>query len=141
MIYIFLLSLLFNKESGKSIGFIKTCYLHSFNNIQIEIFKLPEDFLLEQKERKKYASDNYNISNATKVNNYNTSEERDKLEAINYKRIKYDLPKLENDGTDEIPDFILNKLTKLMLNLNQNIFKISEDKFLFKVYNLYFYLI
>ena len=128
MIYIFLLSCIFYSESGKDIKTVKYCYLKSFNYIKIQEYFLPEDFHSWRKNRRKKF-----VSEKCKLFKYhNTLEERDILQIINSKRSSTNLLKLAVNTTDEIPNFILNKPTELMLNPFQNIIKISEKQFLFK---------
>ena len=81
-----------------------------------------------KKERKKYVLNNY--TNYT----YNfTSSQYDLINSINNFRQQENLLKLRVDN--KIPEFIVNWPVELMLNSEQNFFKLSNKNFLFKFYN------
>ena len=126
-IFIFLTKFYFT-ESGTRIRIVSKIVLTSYNNIQIENYNLPENFnKLTKTERKKYISDNsknfiYKI----------TKEEKELINSINkFRKSKY-RDKLYICGYSTIPDFFDNESTEVMINTEQNIFKLSNKEYLFK---------
>jgi hypothetical protein len=129
MIYIGFLSYAYFVDSGRNIETITEIKLISFNGIKINEYALPKNFMKwAKKERKKYVLNNY--TNYT----YNfTSSQYDLINSINNFRQQENLLKLRVDN--KIPEFIVNWPVELMLNSEQNFFKLSNKNFLFKFYN------
>ena len=115
-------------ESGDLVHVYKKNILILFNNIKIEEYELPENFnKLQKKERKKYVLDRY------KDYRINVSNEHKKMiNAINDYRRDNELQLLGVCQCRTIPDFLIKEPTVMMLFPEQNIFKLSDKKYLFK---------
>lgn len=101
--------------------------LLSYNNIKIKEYVLPEYFeKMNLKERKKIILDN--------LKNYEyiiSDKQKELIDLINNLRVENDIQKLETDKNKNIPNFIFKKPSALMLT-TENIFKISNTKYIFK---------
>ena len=126
IIEIVIYSIIYFVDCGKNIKITPEIELNSFNDIKINAFSLPKNFIKWRlKERKKYVLNNYR--------NYTcniTSEQCKLIDKINYFRDKEGLLKLRLDN--KIPDFIIDKPALLIFNSDENFFKFSNTQFLFK---------
>ena len=126
--YLILISLSFFAESGIRVEKAKKCTLNSFNWIKIKSYSLPYNFdKWKKNKRKKFILNNYH--------NYEyiiSSEEENIVNLINNFRILKGLQKLEFKRIKTIPEFIINKPSELFLNSSENIFKLSDTKYLIR---------
>ena len=126
IIYLVFSSYIYFADCGINIKTITEIDLISFNDIKINDFSLPENFLSRNlKERKKYVLNNY--SNYTyKL----TSNQYYLINTINNFRQKKRINKLRVNN--KIPNYLIDRPTELMINSGQNFFKLSDTEFLFK---------
>ena len=102
--------------------------LKSFNDIEIEDYSLPIEFSKwDKKERKKYIKRNCK-NFEYKMNNYIFNL----IEKINAFRVKNNLQKFAIEGYNKIPDFIVQPSSIIILFNKQNIFKLSNKKYLLR---------
>ena len=128
IIYLLILSCIFFHYSGSRIINTKVCILKLFEGIKIESYRLPENFdKWEKKERKKFILNNYH--------NYiysNSQRQEALINSINNFRKLKGVQQLGVVLIKNIPEFIINKPAELFLNSSNNIFKLSNTKYLFK---------
>ena len=107
------------------------CILVSFNKIKINNYELPKDFeKLQKNERKQLVLDNY------KDFKYNISNQQQELiKTINDFRGINNIPLLGICQCKQIPDFVINESSELIIFSDQNIFKLSNKKYLFRYPN------
>ena len=116
------------KEAGDLVQVYTKCNLILFNNIKIEEYELPENFnKLQKKERKKYVLDRYKDFKV-----YISSEHKNLITTINVYRRDNGLELLGVCQCRNIPDFLIKEPSVIMLFPEQNIFKLSDKKYLFK---------
>ena len=133
-IYILLIltfSIFYFKDSGNDMHFEINYFLTSFNKIKINNYELPKDFeKLPKKERKQLVLDNY------KDFKYNIShQQKELIKTINDFRGINNIPLLGICQCRQIPDFLINESSEVMMFPDQNIFKLSNKKYLFKYQN------
>ena len=121
-------TILYFKESGQLIYFKTNYILTSFDTIKISDFQLPEDFgKFPKNERKKYVFDNYkNYSHTI------SDEQKELITSINDFRGIKNIPLLGICNIWQIPDFLFNESSEVMIWPEQNIFKLSNKKYLFR---------
>ena len=115
----------FFKSCGTGTKVYNKNILISFNNINIEEYRLPDNFdKITKKERKRYILKEYR--------NFIPSisqKQQDLVISINdYRGIK-DIPLLGICSCKKIPDFIIKEFSEVMLYKDKNIFKLSDNKF------------
>ena len=118
-------------ESGDHIIISTTVTLHSFNNMEIDNYLLPDNFSdWKEKERKLFVLDKYNEFKFK----YKGSRDFTNFVYIyiNLQRQIKEIPALEIDSNSTIPDFILYEPAEIMLYPEKNIFKLSNNKYLFR---------
>ena len=118
-------------ESGDHIIISTTVTLHSFNNMEIDNYLLPDNFSdWKEKERKLFVLDKYNefkfkYKGCGSFTNF-------VYIYINLQRQIKKIPALEIDSNSTIPDLILYEPAEIMLYPEKNIFKLSNNKYLFR---------
>ena len=136
-------TIIFFKSSGYRIRLVSKTVLVSFNGIKIEDYNLPENFKkLEKKQRKKFVVDKY------REYDYKISkEEEDLINSINNIRSTNHLPILYICGYSKIPNYFDKEPSEVMVNPEQNIFKLPNTAPVYKFYksdlfsNLYYCII
>ena len=116
ILYIVFCSCGYFSDCGSNIETKTEIELISFNDIKINNFSLPENFLnWKLKERKKYVLNNYRdfIYNLT-------SEQYNLINTINDFRYKKGIHRLRVDN--KIPNYIIDRPAELMINSEQNFF-------------------
>ena len=98
-------------ELGISVRFETNYYLVSFNNIKINKYYLPSDFVkLSKKERKKYVfNESKNYTHAI------SKEQKNLVRSINHFRIIKGIPLLKVCYIRNLSDFIINELPEVMM--------------------------
>ena len=129
-LYVLLLSVIFFRNSGKNIAYKSFYVLESFNGIKINNFILPFNFdKWDKKDRKKFILKKYHVYEYK-----NSTINRDLVNSINsFRRDKNISTLFFDEFSPNIPDFIVKKPLELLLNSDQNIFKISDKKYLIKL--------
>ncbi len=119
---------IFFKASSSKITIYKKNVLISFNNINIKEYNLPNNFdKITKNERKKYVLDNYkNFIPFISIKQQNLITSINDFRGIN------NIPLLGICNCNKIPDFIIKEICEVMLYNNKNIFKLSDNKYLFK---------
>ena len=131
ILFLILCTVFFFLESGDHIIISTTVTLHSFNNMEIDNYLLPDNFSdWKEKERKLFVLDKYNEFKFK----YKGSRDFTNFVYIyiNLQRQIKEIPALEIDSNSTIPDFILYEPAEIMLYPEKNIFKLSNNKFLFR---------
>ena len=112
-----------------------TCYIKinclvELNGINIEEIELESKFgNLNEKSKSEYLFKKENIEKYE----YKLNENQIGLiEKINKIRVQNNIPKLQYNIYEKIPNFIINPKFKLLLNKNENIYKISNNLYIFK---------
>ena len=82
---------------------------------------------MSEKERKELILQNYK-----KYQYKITDEQKNLINEINTFRDDNDIPKLKFDKENKIPEFIIEKPSEMILFPEENIFEISNKKYLFK---------
>ena len=114
--------------SGSEISISKKNVLVSFNGINIAQYELPSDFDKYKKmRRKKFILDKYK-----RYSPLISEQQLNLITSINDYRGINNIPLLGVCHCYEIPDFIINENSEVMLHNEQNIFKISDEKYLLK---------
>jgi len=114
-------------DGGTDVEHITQCALISFNNVKIENFELPDNFRnWKKKERKRFISDNY--INYELLNSDNIGINM----YLNMVKRKYDIPNFEINQIKSIPDFIIEEPGEMMLYPDRNIFKLSNEGYIFR---------
>ena len=114
--------------SGRDVSNEIKCSLNSFNNIKINSYDLPEDFYKFSKiKRKKYVFDHYKYYKHTI-----SDEQIELIKSINDFRGIKSIPLLGICEIQQIPSFLINETSEVMLWPEQNIFKLSNKKYLFR---------
>lgn len=127
-----LVTYLFFKESGIKISFSEKCVLTSFNNVNIQNYILPNNFDKWSKiERKRFISDK---SKEYKMNSFNPEYGMNTLIMwINIYREQHKLLNIRFDNSGIIPNFIIKEPTEMLLHQEDNIIKLSNKEYLFKM--------
>jgi mRNA-degrading endonuclease RelE of RelBE toxin-antitoxin system len=100
----------------------------SLNNIRIENYNVSKDFSnMSERDRKAFLLNNYK-----NIEYKNTLDQHYLIKIINEYRENNNLPKLLKDKLRKIPDFMMNEPAEIMINPKQHIFKLSDNKYLFK---------
>ena len=112
-----------------------TCYIKinclvELNGINIEEIELESKFgNLNEKSKREYIFKKENIEKYE----YKLNENQIGLiEKINKIRVQNNIPELKYDKYEKIPNFIINPTLKLLFNKNENIYKISNNLYIFK---------
>ena len=133
ILFIFIITFIFFKESGIEVIKMGNDYhydyiLISFNDINILPYCFTLNFEnLSEKERKKLILQNYK-----KYQYEITDEQKNLINEINIFRDDNNIPKLKFDKENKIPEFIIEKPSEMILFPEENIFEISNKKYLFK---------
>ena len=128
-ISIFLIAKIFYpKETETLIHYKIEYFLINLNDITIDIYELPSNFgKMPKKKRKEYVFQNY------KNYSHNISyEQKELIKSINDLRGINNIPLLGSCQIRQIPDFLINELSEVMMWPERNIFKLSNKKYLFK---------
>lgn len=103
-------------------------HIVSLNEISISNYNVTKDFSnMSERGRKTFLLNNYK-----NIQYKNTLDQQYLIKIINEYREKNNLPKLLNDKFRKIPDIIMNEPAVIMINPDQNIFKLSDKEYLFK---------
>lgn len=103
-------------------------FLDSLNDIAIEKYNVSEDFIkMNEKERKTFILNNFKNMKYKK-----TLDQKYLIKIINEFRENNKLPKLSVDQYNYIPELIMKEPVEIILNKEQNIFKISNKEYIFK---------
>ena len=118
----------FFKESGNLISMSSKYFLVAFNKIKIDNYELPNDFdKLPKKGRKSFVLNNYRSFKCTI-----SQQQKELIRAINDYRGINDIPLLGICQCKQIPDFLIKESSEIMMFPEQNMFKLSNNKYLFK---------
>ena len=100
----------------------------SLNNINIEDYHISEDFeKMKENEKREFLLNNY--KNMT----YNfTLEQKYLIISINKFRKENNLSKLFVHKVKRIPDYIMNEPAQIMMDSQNNFFKLSNNEYLFR---------
>ena len=104
-------------------------YLVSLNNIEIDNYILSKSFLnMDEKGRKQVLLNNYK-NMKYKIN----TEEEDVIEFLNDFRKKNNLYELSEDRIKNIPECFMKQYTEVEINKDENVFKLNNNLYLFKL--------
>jgi hypothetical protein len=112
-----------------------TCYIKinclvEFNGINIEEIELESKFgNLNEKSKREYI---FKKGNVEKYEYKLNENQIGLIEKINKIRVQNNIPKLQYNKYEKIPNFIINPKLKLLFNKNENIYKISNNLYIFK---------
>lgn len=108
----------------------KVFILNNINGININAFKLPNGFYnLNEKDKIKLIFKKENIKNYNYKLNLN---QINLIQEINNIRKQYNIPELNYDKNEKLPDFIINPKIELIWYPNEKINKLSTNYYLFK---------
>ena len=134
IILIFYYSYLFYKENFPIFKKVKikenSIYysLSSLNNIELDSYRLTQDFIkMKEKERKKFLLNNY--KNMKYKNDF---EQRNLFDKINLWRSLHNLNIFSEDKIKNIPEYFMKQYTEIEINKDQNVFKLNNNLYLFK---------
>jgi hypothetical protein len=129
IIFIFVHTKKYFEESGAHVAETIDIYvLTLFNGINILHYILPGNFEdLNEKERKKII-----LQNCKKFEYDITDKQKVLIKTINTFRDENNIPQLKFDKVCKIPEFIFEKPSEMILFPEEDIFKISKKKFIFK---------
>lgn len=104
--------------------------LNHITGIKIVDYELPESFSnLSKKERIKLLfSKSYMRKYRYKLN----KDQFTLIEKMNNIRKKYNIPSLDYNGEEKLPEFVINGKTEIALYENENIYKLSLNLYIFK---------
>ena len=104
--------------------------LYQFKGINIINYKLPFEFdNLIEIEQYKFLLEKANVEKYK----YKLNESQiDLINKINDIRVKHKLCSLKYDSTNKIPDYIINEKTELFFYKLKNIYKLSQNSYVFK---------
>ena len=124
--YIVFIIYIYFKYVGKLISQEgKKCILKKFRDLEINDYILPENFKqMNEYEKKKYILDN--------KNNYTIKNQKDLINEINELRKENNIEDLNWDKKIYFEDLIMDKYSEPFLNDYENIFKLSNKKYLLK---------
>ena len=112
-----------------------TCYIKinclvELNGVGVEEIELESEFGgLDEKSKNEYIFKKENIEKYE----YKLNENQIGLiKKINEIRVQNNIPKLQYNKYEKIPNFIINPKLKLLFNKNENIYKISNNLYIFK---------
>jgi len=104
--------------------------LCSLNDIEIDSYKLSKGFMnMKEKERKKFLLNNYKNMKYTNYRIYLSL-----LDSINLWRRKNNLERLSSDRIKNIPECFMKQYTEVEINKDENVFKLSDKLYLFKLF-------
>ena len=130
ILYLLCFSIMYFCESGKSIHTSTNYYLTMFNDIKIFKYAVPINFhKLDKKQRKEYVLKNY--INFT-FQSPDSSDKHKLRNNLNKLRFENGLNKLDIFNTSQIPVYIVNEPSEMMLYPERNIFKISNKEYLLR---------
>ena len=128
ILYLLFVTYLYYINGGKKIEIFIKYFLTKYKRIEISHYLLPENF-------HKMSIKDKNIFISNNKNNFQfllSHEQLDLISLINEFREKNNLEKFTIDWDKKLPDFILNEPTQLKLFSYNNIFKLENQKYLFK---------
>ena len=129
ILYLLCFSITYFCDSGKFIHTSTNFYLTKFNGIDTN-YELPDNFhKWNKRQRKKYIFNNY--KNFI-YRNYNSSKLYNLLQSINSYRSENGLNKLNISYTNQIPFYISNEPSEMMLFPERNIFKLSNNEYIIR---------
>ena len=122
--------LIFHSGRFFEFGEIKKNILNKFKGINIIKKELPETFNnLSAKEKNEFIFKKENVEGYEYEQN---KSQMNLIQKINDIRKDNNIPLLKYYQIVHLPDFIINEKTQLIFNFNENLFKLSDDFYVFK---------
>ena len=128
ILYMIFITYLYYVDAGKKIEVFVKYILTKYKDINIQYYLLPDNFhKMDENSKLKFISKNkYNFQF------FLNQEQLDLISLINDFREKNKLEKFTIDWDKKLPDFILDELSELMLFKYYHIFKLQNQKYLFR---------